>query len=310
LQVEVTGVAPAGAEIIVADLFWPPGGEAPRVLVCCLPGGGMTRRYFDVTDPAIVGYSVARHLAGAHGMAVLTIDHVGVGDSDRPTDGYDLTPAVIADVNDHVVRTVLARIATGEFGGVSTPSLLPVGLGHSMGGLLAVHQQARHRSFAALALLGFAGGGLRSALTEEEASYAGDPDGLAAALPALVAARFGRPLPQGGTASSDFLIAGVSEPLARQALARTQGPLLAMAGLTSMVPGSSAPALESIDVPVFFGVGEHDITGDARVLPGQVPASADVTLFVLAGSGHNHNIADNRRQLWDRVAHWVVSVTG
>ncbi len=133
---------------------------------------------------------------------------------------------------------------------------------------------------------------------------------MAAALPALVASRFRGPLPQGGTASSDFLIAGVSEPLARQALARTQGALLALAGLTSMVPGSSAPALAAIDVPVFFGVGERDITGDARVLPGQVPACGDVTLFVLPGSGHNHNIADNRRELWDRVAGWIGSVTG
>jgi pimeloyl-ACP methyl ester carboxylesterase len=272
----------------------------------------MTRGYFDVTDPGIEGYSMARYLAGVHGLAVLTIDHVGVGESDQPRDGYELTPAVIADVNDHVVRTVLGQLRAGQRpdGSGEPVELVPIGLGHSMGGLLAVHQQARHRTFAALALLGFAGGGLRSALTDEELRYEGDPDGLAMALPALVAARFGRPLPLGGTASSDFLIAGVSEPLARQALARTQGALLALAGLTSMVPGSTAPALASIDVPVFFGVGEHDITGDARVLPGEVPASSDVTLFVLAGSGHNHNIADNRQQLWDRVARWIDYVTG
>ena len=198
LTVDVTGVAPAGAKTIVADLFWPPAGQ-PRVLVCCLPGGGMTRRYFDVTAPDIEGYSMARHLADAWGLAVLTIDHIGIGESDQPTDGYDLTPAVIADVNDHVVRTVLGRVAVGDMPGGPGRSLglVPVGLGHSMGGLLAVHQQARHRTYAALALLGFAGGGLRSALTDEELGFADDPDGLAVALPALVASRFRGPLPRG-----------------------------------------------------------------------------------------------------------------
>jgi len=294
IEVDVVGVAPAGASTVVVDLVLPD--DPPVAVACCFPGGGMSRRYWDLWSPELPGYSMARFLAGA-GVAVMAVDHLGIGESSRPFDAYTLTPAVLADVNARVCSVVAAPLGVPM-----------IGVAHSMGGLLAVHQQARYRSFAALALLGFSGSGLPGVLTESEMAFAGRPVELAAALPGLVEARFGSPLPVSMTASSDFLIAGVSVAPARALLAGAATALLALAGLTAMIPGVSAAELRALEVPVFVGLGERDIAGPACDLPAQLPGCRDITLYVLAGSGHNHVIADNRAELWARLAAWARSV--
>ena len=188
------------------------------------------------------------------------------------------------------------------------PDLLAVGVGHSAGGLLTVHQQARYRTYAALALLGFAGGGLPDALTDEERTYAGDPAATRREIARLVEARFGRPFPISQTATSPMLLAyPVAEPV-EQALGDSRGHLLAVVGLTSMIPGASAEELAAIDVPVFLGVGVADITGDPFRIPPSLPGSRDITLFVLDGAGHNHNASPTRERLWDRLAAWARSL--
>ena len=282
--------------MIRAEVFEPAG--PPRAVFCCLPGGGMSRRYFDLD---LAGYSMARHLAGL-GFLVVTVDPPGVGESDRPADEYALTPAAVADVITPVVTDLLRKV----------PSNVPrIGLGHSAGGLLTVVQQARHRTYDALALLGFEGRGLVDMLTEEERGYCGDPRGLREVVGRLAETRFSDPLPEGTTATSAFLL-GPEEPPpeALVALGASKSAMLALVGLTSMVPGSIAPELEAVDVPVFLGVGEHDITGPPLEIPPQLPACRDLTLFVVPGAGHNHNVAANRAQLWDRLASWAGAMRG
>jgi hypothetical protein len=72
-----------------------------------------------------------------------------------------------------------------------------------------------------------------------------------------------------------------------------------------MIPGSSGPEIAAIDVPVFLGLGEHDLVRAPHTVPAQLHASSDVTVFVLPGAGHDHNVLDNRADLWDRLAAWV-----
>ena len=78
-----------------------------------------------------------------------------------------------------------------------------------------------------------------------------------------------------------------------------------MVGLTSMVSGSIAPEMAAVDVPVFLGIGERDITGPAHAIPAAFPSAPEVLLYVLPGAGHNHNVAPNRELLWDRLATWI-----
>jgi pimeloyl-ACP methyl ester carboxylesterase len=105
-----------------------------------------------------------------------------------------------------------------------------------------------------------------------------------------------------------MLLVGTTSNEAKAAASRASSRLLALVGLTSLVPGSIQPELNLIDVPTFIAVGEHDIAGAASALPGQLPACQDVTLLTLAGVGHNHNVTESRLELWDRLERWVRSL--
>jgi pimeloyl-ACP methyl ester carboxylesterase len=309
-EVDVSSVAPAGARTVVGDVFVDPSaapiGPHP-ILLCCVPGGGMSRRYFDLdVDPAHGNYSMARHLA-AKGFLVAIVDHLGVGESSRPDDGYALTPERVADVNAFVVDELVRRLRAGDIDGVApvAAGLRTIGVGHSAGAVVTVHQQARHGTHAALAVLGFGGRGLPEHLTEAETAVAGDPVAIRAQLPALVAARFGDPLPMPKRGSSTMLVGSSLPREVHAGLVAARTNMLALVGLSSMLPGSMAPGIGEIDIPVFVGVGSRDITGPPHEIPAAFTSSRDVTLFVLDGAGHNHNVHPHRELLWDRLARWA-----
>jgi len=283
---------------LVATVVEPDGAANGRVLYC-LPGGGMSRRYFDLP---LAGYSMAEHLAAA-GFVVVTIDHPGVGDSPGPEDGWSLVPAVVADADAAAVRDLHAAL-----GGI------PIGVGHSMGGMLTVTLQARHRLYAGLGLLGYAHSDhyeetvLASHLTEAELAIVARPDRIADRLVELARERFGTPSRKATTARSAFLLGGmdVSEE-ALAAIDASASNLLSCCGLASMLK-CTADDVTGLDVAVFLGFGERDITGNARATASLLPACPDITLFELPGAGHNHNVAPNRAQLWDRLGRWALGI--
>jgi pimeloyl-ACP methyl ester carboxylesterase len=304
--VDVSGCGLAGLHQLAADVVWSPGQLAaePTVLFC-FPGGGMNRRYFDVPVP---GYSMAADLAG-RGHLVALLDHPGVGDSDVPDDPWQLTPRVLAEIDAYAVAQLLAALAEG---GVApdlpaTPAARTIGVGHSMGAMLVAGQQAAAKPYDGLALLGHSGYGLPQVLSPEELAYAGRPDDLRGAIEELARRRFGRPLTGSATSVSEWLTGdGVPQEVIT-AMSVTGAPLLTMAGLTSMIPGSLAPEMAGITVPVFVGVGEHDIVGPTDRLSEDLPAAQAVTVAVIPGAAHNHNVAPTRQLLWDALADWLVS---
>ena len=279
LELDVSAVAPAGCRRLVGDLFAGPAPPTGRpVLVVCLPGGGMSRRYFDLAvagEPG--GWSMARALAAA-GAWVLMLDHPAVGESDVPDDPWTLHAATVADCDAAAVAVVVDGLRAGSLvdGVAAAPDLVVVGCGHSMGGLLVVHQQARHRSFDAVALLGFVGSGLPAVLGPEEAAFAGDPVGAQGAIRELAAARFGRPLAAGTTGASPMLLgAGVVVPEAAiAAIAASGSSLLVQPGLLSMIPGASRTRAGGHRRPRLRGRGRarHHLRGppgDPRRVPGR-----------------------------------------
>ena len=297
LDLDVGGLGPEGVEWLAAELIVPDGISAAPLLVC-FPGGGMTRRYFDLPEEQAGEWSMARYLADHFGIAVAVIDHPGVGDSSVPEDPYTLNPTVVAAV-DHGALSELVAHAMDLF----EPTRL-IGLGHSMGGLVVAHAQWHHRSFDAVAFLGFGGAGLPEYLTRDELSYADNYDRLEPVLAELVRERFGTALVSGSTTSSDMLNPGTLSE-ARQILATASGSLLALCGLASMVPGSSNAALASIEVSVFIGLGENDIAGDIGNVAALLTSTGDVKTYVLAEAGHNHSISKNRTVLWDALGNWI-----
>jgi pimeloyl-ACP methyl ester carboxylesterase len=312
LNLEVSAVAPAGCNRIAADLFVPESVRQMPLLWVCIPGGGINRQYFDLD---VAGqndaFSMARHLA-ADGDLVVTVDPPGVGGSDTPDDGYTLTPRVVAEVLAAAIDELRSDLGSDGFAAAGLSGVVPramVGLGHSAGALLVAYQQAHHHSYDVVALLGFSASGLPGVLNEDELRYAGRPERFSEDVKNLTRARFASPLPEWSNSSTGELEPNAVSTQVDVALAAASSPLLALVGMTAIVPGSVQPELDELRIPIFAALGEHDLGGTLDVLPGQFPACGDLTLFLLEGAGHNHNVAVNRRLLWDRVARWATSVT-
>jgi pimeloyl-ACP methyl ester carboxylesterase len=307
IRVDVSDVAPPGCKELALEVVGPGEAAQPRAVLFCFPGGGMNRRYFDVAVP---GYSFARY-ASERGFLVILADHPGVGDSDAPHDGWTLTPKMVASIDAAAVDRALALLRAGDVDGIPPldPAAVVIGVGHSMGAHLLIHQQALDSRFAALVLLGWAGRGLPEYLDEADRTLGeldqADPAAFAAELVAGARRRFRDPFPAGRGGGSELLIKNAMPDDVREALAGVRAPLLAVAGHASMIPGSASRAAAAVDVPVFLGVGEHDIATGHRLIPNEFPASADITLFVLAGAGHNQNVEPGREQLWERVTSWA-----
>jgi pimeloyl-ACP methyl ester carboxylesterase len=295
-----------GVDHLDASIFHT-GAPAP-VVVVATPGGGMSRRYFDLD---LAGYSMATHLAG-RGIAFVAVDLPGVGTTPPPADLRLLHPdtlaAILASATANIVDIV--RHATCERGPVGQADATIVGLGHSMGAMLTVIAQAHHRPFDALVLLGWSGRGLPEMLLPDETAIAGRPDRARVTIADLALARFGDLLPPPAsrgtdTTASDFLLRVPIDDAVRTSLRGAKARLLTQAGLWAMIPGIGDREQSAIDVPVLCGVGEMDITGDPNDLPGYLP-NADVEVFVQPGAGHNGNVGPSRAELWDAVVDWCL----
>jgi pimeloyl-ACP methyl ester carboxylesterase len=72
----------------------------------------------------------------------------------------------------------------------------------------------------------------------------------------------------------------------------------------SSVPGMVRDEAGAIGVPIFLGYGEVDVSPDPRREVEAFAASHEITLYLLKGSAHCHNMASTRHLLWDRLAAW------
>jgi alpha-beta hydrolase superfamily lysophospholipase len=282
---------------LAADVFLPEGEAAPAAALFCFPGGGLQRGYFDL---AAEGRSFARALV-ARGCAVATIDSLGWGESGRPRDGFALVPEVIAAANARAVEALGGELDE------RWPALPRIGVGHSLGALLAIVQQAEHESFDALVLLGAATRGLRQVLSDEELGFADRPEAARAELVRLARKRSGGEawfeLP--AVARAGAIFGGGADPAALSAMRQVGCEVVSVPALFSMLPGCSAPWAARVGVPIFLGIGERDITGPPHEVSASFPASPDVTLYVQPGAGHSHFAFPSCELLFERIAGWA-----
>ncbi len=303
-RIEVGELLPGqGALSIAADIFMPQRLRADPAVLFCLPGGGMNRAYFNLQGEG--DFSFAAHLT-AHGFIVVTLDHLGVGDSSAPADGHALTPGILCEANAIAMEAIRAELLAGALIGRTLTRLPSIGVGHSMGAMLTALQQAARPSHAALALFGFSNAGLVAALGPEEKRYIEDPVGLRENLVRLARLRDPNPYPQvRRSAQGTELFAGATaDPRGVEALKRARSSLLLTAGVFSMVPGSCNAECARITVPVFLGLGDRDMAGPPHLIPANYPGSPDVTLQVVPSTGHAHFIFPGRRPLFERVTGW------
>ena len=309
---DVSPAVPIEGEYVLGGWLYAPAaldpGSPPKV-VFCLAGGRCTTSYFDLEVRGHDGYSMARYLA-ARGCVVVALDHLGLGASSPLDDICIVTPRVAAATHDHAVRDIAGRLRTGTLV-AGLPAFEPralVGLGHSMGGMVIAVEQAEHATFDAIVVLGHSGDGTWAALTDHERLLMDEPrDAREQAMVELARVR-ARGLPPEtarrappGSFFNDDVPRAVKGAFGAQ---RTE--LLYSCALSTMIPGHTDVEKAAIAVPVFLAFGDHDLTDDYEGNAARYPSSRDVTLFVLHNSAHCHNQATTRKELWDRVARWIM----
>jgi pimeloyl-ACP methyl ester carboxylesterase len=269
------------------------GSSAPALLVC-LPGGTYSREYWDLAVPGHTGYSFA-DFATEHGYAVLTIDPLGTGESSKPA--IDFTFRDIAAALACAITALPA--ATGN----QAP---PVAVAHSLGGYLAVTQQALYPGYAGLAILGCTNQHVAPLnLDPAFIARAATVDGRAALAQQIISA-LAEPYFEGPREDlqSWFHLDDVPRDVV-QADAVTAKSVVPRIFGTAMIPGVVAEHAARIDVPVLLGYGEVDVSPNPRAEAALYCSSPDVTTVVLADSAHCHNMASSRRRLWQRLLAWT-----
>src|SRR5260370_29138567 len=317
---DVTDQVPSvsGPLRIAAWVFAPsslPAETSPVVLVC-LPGGTYTKAYYHLEVPGFSSqaYSFASHMV-KQGFIVVALDHLGTGESTQPADGRELTMKVMARANAAVTDQLRPRLAAGTLAAGMAPQAEPflVGVGHSMSSFLLVTQQADQRSFAAIAPLGYTNKGLSTAgaekrLAEQRGIPRHDQDTIRELMGQMFQfteqgyVRMDRSIGQALFDDADVPL-GIIE--ADDALS-THIPLGTFTDVGD--PGYMPAKAARIEVPVFLGNGDLDVSADFHAEPATYPLARDITLFQLAGSAHCHNFASTRALLWDRLARWIREV--
>lgn len=278
----------AGPLDLAVDIMLPAAITAHTALLICLPGGGVSRRYFDMA-----GFSLAKAMLAA-GHALALIDPPGVGASGTIADPFQLTVEAQLPMLARAVSLIRMQPHFAQ---------LPlIGIGHSAGAMLTACLQAHSRPYDALALLCFGPGGLPHYLAEDWlALHAANAKIARARIPEFAEAKFKTPTFGAGLRAA--------KGNAGHALQAVLTPTLATVALQSMTPGIVAPELATIDVPLFTAVGERDIAGPPHLLGQAYPACTDFTQIVVRRAGHHIFLCDNGPALFVRLNSWLCQLT-
>jgi pimeloyl-ACP methyl ester carboxylesterase len=298
---------------IGASVWWPPAPVQPETLLLCLPGGNMNRRYFDLRpDDGDESFSFAAQMT-ARGCIVAALDHLGLGDSSKPQDGWQLTAELLVQANVTATTELLARLREGRLTPQlpALPTLRSIGVGHSMGAMLTILQQHAAHQHAGVVLLGFSTRGLPE-YAPPAVKEANDPLAVRPLLLQIAKKMFGQPYPvihgqQGGERGNNAELFGSrkADPRGVAALKAATDCLLPIPAAMSMVPGNVAPEAAALGVPVFLGIGERDMVGPTHQVPAAFTGSHDVTLCILPEAGHSHFLFPARARLIERLHGWL-----
>jgi len=322
LRIDITGKVNLPGKIQMAATAYLPDvkrlGDTPIVMFA-LPGGGLTRRYFDLRLPNHEGYSEAAHHA-ARAIILVAIDHLGVGDSTL-TALNSMHIEDIAQADDAAVREITARLRQGTLAPdfPALPRLFTIGVGQSMGGGLTILMQGRYRTYQAIAPLGYSAiHTVTPQPTEADRKRVQD-------FPSYHNGRWVDPqtlsLAESAKANSDYeyfqFWDDVPEDIKRMRReARNGGPTpdwmsktIPSCVIGMLSPGYVATEAAEISVPVFIGLGERDVVPNPLAEPAAYQSTRDITVFVVPRLAHTHNFGGTRQVLWDRLVDWARTVS-
>ncbi len=296
LPAEVTGGRPT---MISAWLFFPDDlsllGERP-VTMALLAGGSYDKRYHHVVIDGHEGYSAAEHLAG-QGNIVILLDHLGVGESSRVPDQKKATRQIVAQAMDAALTRSYAGLAQGTLDPrlPAIPDFARIGGGHSMGGMLTVIQQANHRTYDAIMVIGYTAAGVHFTMGGRKLRAA---DFTPAEEPADYTSNDRAPLHEG------FHWEDVpAEVIAADDLLAIETP--SQIGVISIATDIIRDEAREIDVPIYFCNSERDVSPDVSAEPALFPKCNDFMIHLLPRAGHCQSFAGTRHLMWDRMHGWA-----
>ncbi len=266
-------------------------GNSQKPILFCLPGGGAARGFFDLAPD----YSFA-NLMNDLGYDLITMDHPGTASNPLPENHPFLMPRQSAE---YIAKALKHW----------TDERPVIGIGHSMGGMIATLVQARHSPFQKLALLGSSAGGLDWGLTEEELVYKNDQEAITRELETLTLAKFKAAFTKGvggGPSGKSIVFGGETEALV-QNLRDNTCELYAAGGMMSMLRGSFKTEVYAIDIPLFFAFGDHDIGIPPKDVPQDYINAPTTKLIILENTGHNHMAFSSIHHLCTEMDQWIGS---
>jgi hypothetical protein len=210
------------------------------------------------------------------------------------------TRFVVARANHEAASQLFARLAEGSLHG-SLPALrdfIRIGGGHSMGGMMTIVQQARHRTYDGVMIMGYTADSVYSTVNGQKLRMAdflpqGDyPDYSSPDRSSMHENFHWKDVLAAVIAADDALAAETPTSI----------------GFDSIRTGIVREEAGKIDVPVYICLGEQDVSPDPHAEPGFYRASNDVTLHLLPRSAHCQTFASTRHQMWNRMHRWSQAI--
>ena len=317
LRVDVSSVVPLQGPLEVAlSVYLPDASElsSTPIIMAAFPGGGYSRGYFDMRFAGHTRYSEAEHHTAA-GLIFIAGDHLGVGES-TIADFSKLSIEMIAAGNDFAVREVVRKLEAGTLtpGFPAVRNATKIGIGQSMGGCITIVMQANHRTYDAIAPLGYSAihtvlpqrsqEAYREAMQAHVQARDADLSNLSVAESSRHVADFVYPF-HWEDVPKEILDADMSGGYPIRNTAPPFGSkTVPSCALQMMAPGCVAKEAAAVEVSVFVGVGERDVCPNSHAEPSAYAHSQDVSLFIVPRMAHMHNFASTREMLWDRLVEW------
>jgi pimeloyl-ACP methyl ester carboxylesterase len=312
LTFDVTGAVGSDEHLTQkAWLFLPERPADACAVLLCLAGGTYDKHYWHIDIDGYPGYSFAEHL-GDSGYVVIAVDHLGIGDSTDPIASGPVGLGLLAKGDAEVARQVRERLRHGDLHEDLPPTNAPlIGVGHSMGACLTTMVQVTTHPYDAVVLLGY---GVQITNVYQDTPDAAElEERIQQTIEVSCQLTGAKPTdahlyaPRGYLA--DLFYAGEvpQDVIDADTAVQSRTPLRAAAEVTT--PGMVERYAHQVDVPLFLGFGAAlDVSPNPYAEPANYTGSPDVTLHLVPSSGHCHNFASHRTQLWDRIARWLPTV--